>query len=50
VLAISLVQAAFPLTLFIGCAGFAILIGAGAGALPAYRASTLNTVDALRYE
>lgn len=50
ILAISLVQAAFPLYLFLNCAGFAILIGALAGALPAYRASRLNTVDALRYE
>lgn len=50
IFAISLVQAAFPLYLFLSCAGFAILIGALAGALPAYRASRLNTVDALRYE
>jgi putative ABC transport system permease protein len=36
--------------LFVGCLLFAIVTGAIAGAVPAYGASKINTVDALRYE
>ena len=36
--------------LFIGCILFAGITGAISGALPALRASKINTVDALRYE
>lgn len=46
----TLLQAAAPLYLVIGCLGFGFLIGAVSGALPAYRASRTNVVDALRYE
>jgi putative ABC transport system permease protein len=36
--------------LFVGCLLFATVTGAIAGVVPAYRASKINTVDALRYE
>lgn len=36
--------------LFVGCILFATVTGAISGALPAIRASKINTVDALRYE
>lgn len=43
-------QPGFPLLLFVGCIVFATLTGAISGAAPAYRASRVNPVDALRYE
>ena len=46
----TLVQAAFPVYLIVGCLAFSFLIGALSGIWPAYRASKLKTVDALRYE
>ena len=36
--------------LFAGCIAFATLTGAISGMIPAWRASKINTVDALRYE
>ena len=36
--------------LFGGCIAFATLTGAISGMLPAWRASKINAVDALRYE
>jgi len=41
---------AFPISLFLGAIGFATLTGAVSGFWPAYRASKLVTVKALRYE
>ncbi|MEK6856125.1 MAG: ABC transporter permease [Nanoarchaeota archaeon] len=46
----NLLQAAAPFYLIIGCLIFAFLAGAVSGIWPAYKASKLNTVDALRYE
>lgn len=46
----NLLQAAAPSYLILGCLAFGLLIGAVSGALPAYRASKTNVVDALRYE
>ncbi|MBM3233004.1 ABC transporter permease [Candidatus Pacearchaeota archaeon] len=46
----TLLQAAAPIELIIGCLTFAFLIGAVSGVFPAWRASKLNTVTALRYE
>ncbi|MFH0712204.1 MAG: ABC transporter permease [archaeon] len=37
-------------TLFVGCILFATLTGAISGVVPAWRASKINAVDALRYE
>jgi putative ABC transport system permease protein len=37
-------------TLFVGCVAFATLTGAISGVIPAWRASKINAVDALRYE
>jgi len=37
-------------TLFLGCIAFATLTGAISGMIPAWRASKINAVDALRYE
>ena len=46
----NLLQAAAPAYLIIGCLLFAFVIGAISGIFPAWRASKLKTVDALRYE
>ncbi len=46
----NLLQAATPIYLILGCLLFALAIGAVSGALPAYRASRVIPVDALRYE
>jgi putative ABC transport system permease protein len=46
----SLLKPIFPWYLTAGCILFAFLIGAGSGIMPAYRASKLKPVDALRYE
>ncbi len=40
----------YNIWLFAGCLAFATITGAVAGSVPAYRASKINTVDALRYE
>jgi putative ABC transport system permease protein len=41
---------AFPISLYVGAIAFATLAGAISGVYPAWRASKLKTVDALRYE
>jgi putative ABC transport system permease protein len=46
----TLLQAAAPWWLIVGCLGFGFLIGAISGTLPAMQASKTNVVDALRYE
>ena len=46
----TLLQAAAPAYLIIGCLVFGFLIGAVSGTLPAWQASKTNVVDALRYE
>jgi putative ABC transport system permease protein len=46
----SSLQPTFPLWLIIGSLLFSFLIGAGSGFLPAWRASRLRPVEALRYE
>lgn len=40
----------YSVELFVGCIFFAGITGAISGVIPAYRASRINTVDALRYE
>ena len=40
----------FPNYLIFGALGFAFIVGAISGVLPAYQASKLNPVDSLRYE
>ncbi len=47
---LSMLRPAFPWWLIFGCLMFAFLVGAGAGTLPAIRASKQKPVDALRYE
>jgi len=46
----SLLKPIFPWYLILGCIFFATLVGVLAGLLPAYQASKLKPVDALRYE
>ncbi|VVB83525.1 MacB-like periplasmic core domain protein [uncultured archaeon] len=46
----NLLKAAVPWYLIAGCLGFAFLIGALSGTIPALTASKLKPVDALRYE
>ena len=46
----TLLQAAAPVWLIVGCLSFAFLIGTISGSWPAWRASKTNVVDALRYE
>ncbi|MFA6023129.1 MAG: ABC transporter permease [Candidatus Pacearchaeota archaeon] len=46
----NLLKAAAPIYLIVGCLVFSFLIGAVSGVWPAWRASKINTVDALRYE
>lgn len=46
----TLLKAAVPAYLVLGCLAFAFLIGALSGTLPALGASKLKPVDALRYE
>jgi len=46
----TLLQAAAPAYLVIGCLVFGFLIGAVSGTFPAWQASRTNVVDALRYE
>ncbi|MBS3071472.1 ABC transporter permease [Candidatus Pacearchaeota archaeon] len=49
-LATSLVAVAFPIYLIVGCLLFAFVVGSVSGLLPAYRASRIRPVEALRYE
>jgi putative ABC transport system permease protein len=48
--ATTLLKAAMPLYLFAGCLVFAFVVGAISGVFPAYRASKIKPVEALRYE
>lgn len=43
-------QPHYSWTLFVGCIAFATITGAVSGVIPAWRASKINAVDALRYE
>ena len=46
----NLLQVATPIYLVLGCLVFGFLIGTISGVFPAWRASKINVVDALRYE
>ena len=46
----TLLRVVFPTYLILGCLAFAFLVGAISGTWPAYRASKIRPVDALRYE
>lgn len=46
----SIIKISFPLELIIGTLLFAFVVGSVSGAIPAYKASKLKPVDALRYE
>ena len=43
-------QPALPIGLYAGCLFFSLFIGIVSGIMPAYRASKMKPVDALRYE
>jgi putative ABC transport system permease protein len=43
-------QPALPVGLYLGCLFFSLFIGIVSGIMPAYRASKMKPVDALRYE
>jgi putative ABC transport system permease protein len=49
-LATTLLRAAAPVYLLLGCLAFSFIIGALSGIWPAWRASRIKVVDALRYE
>ncbi len=49
-LATTLLRAAIPFYLIIGCLAFSFLIGAISGIWPAWRATKIKPVEALRYE
>ncbi len=49
-LATTLLKAAIPLYLVIGCLAFSFLIGAVSGLWPAYKATKIKPIEALRYE
>lgn len=46
----TLLHAATPLWLVIGCLAFGFIIGSASGVAPAYQAARVKPVDALRYE
>lgn len=46
----NLLKISTPFSLILGCLIFSFLIGAISGTVPAYRASKIKTVEALRYE
>ncbi len=50
ILGTDLLQAAAPWYLFVGCLAFAFVVGAVSGVLPAWQASKVRPVKALRYE
>ena len=46
----ALLTPTFPWYLTVGCILFSFMVGALSGVVPAYQASKLRPVDALRYE